>query len=316
MEKIAIVGAGLVGRAWAIVFARAGYPVMLYDSNPDTVAKSLETVESSLGDLQEFGLLAEAPSVIRARMTAAKSLKEVLDGAAYAQESTLENVDIKKQIFADMDAAAAPNTILASSTSTFMTSAFATEVKGRHRCLVAHPVNPPYLIPLVEVSPAAFTSPDVAKRTYDLMLAVGQKPIMMKKETQGFILNRLQWALMAEAYRLVDDGYVGVEDLDKCLKEGLGLRWSFIGPFEVGDLNAPGGIADYSRRFGPMIYEMDRSEQSNARPWSDELLAKIEKERRQYMQVADIGARSKWRDRRLMGLMAHKRAMEKKDQSA
>jgi L-gulonate 3-dehydrogenase len=316
MEKIAVVGAGLVGRAWAIVFARAGYPVMLYDSNPETVAKSLETVESSLNDLQEFGLISESPSVIRSRMSVAKSLKEVLDGAAYAQESTLENVDVKKQIFADMDAAAAPNTILASSTSTFMTSAFATEVKGRYRCLVAHPVNPPYLIPLVEVSPAAFTSPDVAKRTYDLMLAVGQKPIMMHKETQGFILNRLQWALMAEAYRLVDDGYVGVEDLDKCLKEGLGLRWSFIGPFEVGDLNAPGGIADYSRRFGPMIYEMDSSAQSNARKWSDELLTKIEKERRQYMQVADIGARSKWRDRRLMGLMAHKRVMEKKDQSA
>ncbi len=316
MEKIAIVGAGLVGRAWAIVFARAGYPVMLYDTNPDIVVRSLETVESSLKDLAEFDLIAETPSVIRARMSIAKSLEEVLAGAAYAQESTLENVDVKKKIFADMDAIAAPNTILASSTSTFMTSAFATEVKGRHRCLVAHPVNPPYLIPLVEVSPAAFTAPDVAQRTYDLMLAVGQKPIMMKKETQGFILNRLQWALMAEAYRLVDDGYVGVEDLDMTLKDGLGLRWSFIGPFEVGDLNAPGGIADYSRRFGPMIYEMDSSAQSNARKWSEELLAKIEKERRQYMQVADIGARSKWRDRRLMGLMAHKRAMEKKGQSA
>ena len=316
MEKIAIVGAGLVGRAWAIVFARAGYPVMLYDSNPDTVARSLETVESSLNDLQEFGLISETPSVIRARMSVAKSLEEVLAGAAYAQESTLENVEVKKKIFADMDAIAAPNTILASSTSTFMTSAFATQVKGRHRCLVAHPVNPPYLIPLVEVSPAAFTAPDVAQRTYDLMLAVGQKPIMMKKETQGFILNRLQWAMMAEAYRLVDDGYVGVEDLDKTLKDGLGLRWSFIGPFEVGDLNAPGGIADYSRRFGPMIYEMDNSEQSKARPWSEALLAKIEKERRQYMQVSDIGARSKWRDRRLMGLMAHKRAMETKDQKA
>ena len=316
MEKIAIVGAGLVGRAWAIVFARAGYPVMLYDTNPVTVERSLETVESSLKDLAEFDLIAETPSVIRARMSIAKSLEEVLAGAAYAQESTLENVDVKKKIFADMDAIAAPSTILASSTSTFMTSAFATEVKGRHRCLVAHPVNPPYLIPLVEVSPAAFTAPDVAQRTYDLMLAVGQKPIMMKKETQGFILNRLQWAMMAEAYRLVDDGYVGVEDLDKTLKDGLGLRWSFIGPFEVGDLNAPGGIADYSRRFGPMIYEMDNSEQSKARPWSDALLAKIEKERRQYMQVSDIGARSKWRDRRLMGLMAHKRAMELKDQSA
>ena len=96
-------------------------------------------------------MITETPSVIRARMTAAKSLKEVLDGAAYAQESTLENLEIKKQIYADMDAVAAPNTILASSTSTFMTSAFASEVKGRQRCLVAHPVNPPYLIPLVEI---------------------------------------------------------------------------------------------------------------------------------------------------------------------
>lgn len=316
MEKIAIVGAGLVGRAWAIVFARAGYPVMLYDTNPDTVMIALETVESSLNDLQEFGLISEAPSVIRARMTVANSLKEVLGGAAYAQESTLENVEIKKQIFADMDAIAAPNTILASSTSTFMTSAFASEVKGRQRCLVAHPVNPPYLIPLVEVSPAPFTAPEVIQGTYDLMQAVGQKPIMVKKEAQGFILNRLQWSLMCEAYRLVDDGYIGVEDLDKTLKDGLGLRWSFIGPFEVGDLNAPGGIADYSRRFGPMIYEMDSSTQSNARPWSDKLIAQIEQERRQYLQVSDIGARSKWRDRRLMALMAHKRVMEKSDLSA
>ena len=313
MEKIAIVGAGLIGRAWAIVFARAGYPVKLYDSNPGTVAKSLETVEASLQDLQEFGLIGESPSAIRARMTAATSLKEVLDGATYVQESTLENVDNKKQIFADMDAIAAPNTILASSTSTFMTSAFATEVKGRHRCLVAHPVNPPYLIPLVEVSPAPFTAPEVAQRTYDLMGKVGQKPIFMKKEAQGFILNRLQWKLMAEAYRLVDDGYIGVEDLDKCLKDGLGLRWAFIGPFEVGDLNAPGGVADYSRRFGPMIYEMDASEMSKARKWSEELLSQIDKERREQLPLSELGARSKWRDRRLMALMAHKQAMEKQD---
>ena len=314
MEKIAIVGAGLVGRAWAIVFARAGYPVMLYDANPDTVAQSLAAVESSLQDLQEFGLISEAPSAIHARMTAAKTLKEVLDGAAYVQESTLENVDIKKQIFADMDAVAGPDTILASSTSTFMTSAFATEVKGRHRCLVAHPVNPPYLIPLVEVSPAAFTAPDVAQRTYDLMGKVGQKPIFMKKEAQGFILNRLQWKLMAEAYRLVDDGYIGVEDLDKCLKDGLGLRWAFIGPFEVGDLNAPGGVADYSRRFGPMIYEMDASDMSKARKWSEGLLSQIDKERREHLPLSELGARSKWRDRRLMALVAHKRAMQKQDE--
>ena len=311
MEKIAIVGSGLVGRAWAIVFARAGYPVMLYDADPNMVAKSLATVEASLQDLQEFKLISESPNTIRGRMTAAKTLGEVLDGAAYVQESTSENLDIKKQIYSDMDAIAAPDTIFASSTSTIMTSAFASHLKGRHRCLVAHPVNPPYLIPLVEVSPAPFTAPNVAQWTYDLMGKIGQKPIFMKKEAQGFILNRLQWKLMAEAYRLVDDGYIGVEDLDKCLKDGLGLRWAFIGPFEVGDLNAPGGVADYSRRFGPMIYEMDASEMSQARRWSDALLNQIDNERRAELPLSELGARAKWRDRRLMALVAHKQTMEK-----
>ena len=179
MEKIAIVGSGLVGRAWAIVYARAGYPVMLYDADPNMVAKSLATVEASLQDLEEFKLISESPATIRSRMSAAKTLAEVLDGAAYVQESTSENLEIKKQVYTEMDTLAAPNTILASSTSTIMTSAFASHVKGRHRCLVAHPVNPPYLIPLVEVSPASFTAPDVAQWTYDFMGKVGQKPIFM-----------------------------------------------------------------------------------------------------------------------------------------
>jgi L-gulonate 3-dehydrogenase len=310
-QKIAIIGAGLVGRAWAIVFARAGLSVSLYDSNTETLARSLATAESSLADLKEFGLIDEAPAAIRARMAPAASLRDALEGADYAQESTLETLEMKKAIYADMDAIAAPQTVLASSTSTFMTSTFAADLKGRARCLVAHPVNPPYLIPLVEISPAAFTSPDVVERTRALMLAVGQKPILVKKEIQGFILNRLQWKLLCEAYRLVDDNYIGVEDLDSTLKDGLGLRWSFMGPFEVGDLNAPGGIVDYSKRFGGPIYEMDAAPESQARPWSDALLTRIETERREHMPLSQQAARSKWRDRRLMGLLAHKRKAAK-----
>jgi L-gulonate 3-dehydrogenase len=306
-QKIAIVGAGLVGRAWAIVFARAGLSVSLYDTNPETLTRSLATVDSNLADLNEFGLIEEAPAAIRARMAPAASLREALDGADHAQESTLETLDAKRAIFAQMDAIASPRTVRVSSTSTFMTSSFAADLKGRARCLVAHPVNPPYLIPLVEISPAAFTSADAVERVRALMLAVGQKPILVKKEIQGFVLNRLQWKLLCEAYRLVDDGYIGVEDLDKTLKDGLGLRWSFIGPFEVGDLNAPGGVADYSQRYGPMIYEMDSAPESQARPWSDALVAKIETERRERMPLAEQAARAKWRDRRLMGLLAHKR---------
>lgn len=313
MEKIALVGAGLVGRAWAIVFARAGYSVTLFDTNQEVLQKSLETVQSNLQDLKEFGLIKEEPAAIRARMTTAATLEAALDGVDYVQESTLETQAMKQSIFTEMDQVAAPNTILASSTSTFMTSSFASDLPGRNRCLVAHPVNPPYLIPLVEVSPAAFTDAGVTERTTDLMRRVGQKPILVKKETQGFILNRLQWSLLCEAYRLVDDGYIGVEDLDKTLKDGLGLRWSFMGPFEVGDLNAPGGILDYSKRFGDMIYEMDSSDQAKPRRWSDELLSKIEKERRAQMALSDLGARSKWRDRRLMALMAHKSAIERKE---
>ncbi len=313
MQKIAIIGAGLVGRAWAIVFARAGHPVTLYDTNADTLAASLDTVSTNLADLKSFSLIDEEPAAIRARMTPAKSLADALAGAAHAQESVIETLDAKRAVYAEMDKLADPATVLASSTSTFMTSSFASDLPGRRRILVAHPVNPPYLIPLVEISPAPFTAPEVVERTRDLMQAVGQKPILMKKEAQGFILNRLQWKLLAEAYRLVDDGYIGVEDLDKTLKDGLGLRWSFMGPFEVGDLNAPGGILDYSKRFGDMIYEMDNDPMSRPRRWSDALLAQIDKERRERLPLSDLRKRSAWRDRRLMALAAHRREVEKKE---
>ena len=223
------------------------------------------------------------------------------------QENIAEKVDIKRRLYADMDAAAPPHCILASSTSSIPTSVFAESVPGRQRCVVAHPVNPPHLVPLVEISPAPWTSPEVVRRTRELQEKVGQVPILVNKEIQGFILNRLQAALTFEAWRLVDEGYVSVEDADKCLRDGLGLRWSFMGPFETADLNAPGGISDYAARYGGVMHEMIKD--VRYKPMSAALIERVESEQRKVMPQERHAEREAWRDRRLMALIAHKRGM-------
>jgi len=310
MENIAVVGAGLIGRAWAMVFARAGHSVKLWDSAPGAVEQALELIGQGLAEFKSFGLITEAPATVAARVSGAPTLAAALDGADYVQENTSEREDVKRQVFTDLDALAAPSCILASSTSTIQTSRFAGHVPGRHRCLVAHPVNPPHVIPVVELSPAPFTDPDVVERTRKLQERAGQVPILVNKEIEGFILNRLQAALLQESWRLVDEGYVSVEDLDKSIRDGLGLRWALMGPFETIDLNAPGGVADYAKRYGPKMQGMMNG--VTYRPWDEELAGRIEAERRKSMPQSEHAAREAWRDRRLMALMAHKRDQDKK----
>ena len=311
MEKIAIIGAGLIGRAWAMVFARAGHPVKLWDADVGVVPTAFGLITEALKEAKSFDLIREDPNVITARISAAPTLAAAVKDADYVQENTAERVDVKRQVYAQMDAAAKPDCILASSTSTIPASVFSEGLEGKHRCIVAHPVNPPHVVPIVELSPAPWTSPDVVARARALHQKAGQVPITLKKEVQGFILNRLQAALLMEAWRLVGEGYVSVEDLDKTIKDGLGLRWSFMGPFETIDLNAPGGVRDYAARYGQVLYEQVAGIQH--KPWDDALVSKIEGERRKIMSQDEHGKREAWRDRRLMALIAHKRAMAAKD---
>jgi L-gulonate 3-dehydrogenase len=306
LEKIAIIGAGLIGRGWAMVFARAGHPVKLWDNDAGAVPAALRLIEDGVRELHSFGLVTDDPRAIRARVTAAATLTDAVKDADYVQENTAERVDVKQQVYARMDAAAPIDCILASSTSTIPTSVFSAGLKGRERCIVAHPVNPPHVVPVVELSPAPWTSPATVERSFALHEKVGQVPIIVKREVQGFVLNRLQAALLNEAWRLVKEDYVTVGDLDKCLKDGLGLRWSFMGPFETIDLNAPGGVPDYAQRYGPALYEMMKGVQLE--PWDPALIAKIDAERRKVMPQERHAEREAWRDRRLMALIAHKRA--------
>ncbi len=305
MEKIAVIGAGLIGRAWAMVFARASHRVALYDADAGILQANLEVIDTSLSDLQAAGLMDERPIDLRLRIHAAGSLEDALAGATYVQENIRETLEAKRELFTRMDAIAPASTILASSTSTIPASQISEPVKGRARCLVAHPVNPPHLVPLVELSPAPWTSADTVQRARALLEAAGQVPILVKKEVQGFILNRLQAALVCEAMRLFEDGYASAEDIDKCVKNGLGLRWSFMGPFETIDLNAPGGVVDYAARYGQLMCEINHSQV--ARPWREEALKLLEGERRKDVPADALGSRAAWRDRRLMALLAHQR---------
>ena len=309
MEKIAIIGSGLIGRAWACVFARAGHSVVLWDNVPAAMPSAVRLIGDSLAEMKRIGLIDDDPRAVHARVRTVATLAEAVRDADYVQENTAENLEVKRDVYRQMDAAAAAHCILASSTSTIQTSRFSDGLAGRHRCIVAHPVNPPHVIPVVEISPAPWTSADVVEKTRDLQQRVGQVPILVKREVEGFILNRLQAALLQEAWRLVKEDYVTVEDLDKSIKDGLGLRWSFMGPFETIDLNAPGGIPDYAQRYGPKMHGMMAD--VNYAPWDDALIEKIDAERRQIMPRERHAEREAWRDQRLMALIAHKRGQAK-----
>ena len=304
-EHIAIVGAGLIGRAWAIVFARAGCSVAIYDALPEALAGCEKLLHENISDLAQHGLIKEAPAAVLARITPVATLAEALQGAALVQENVRETIKAKRAIFAEMDALAAPDTILASSTSWLMASEFSGDLPGRHRIMVGHPVNPPYLVPLVELAPAPWTDPAAVERARDLYARAGQSPVLLKKEITGFLLNRIQGAVLNEALNLYANGYASVEDLDKVLKDGLGLRWSFMGPFETIDLNAPEGVVDYAQRYGPTYREVARSQLPN--DWDGALLARIEAERRTVLPVDQLAERARWRDNRLMALVAHQR---------
>jgi L-gulonate 3-dehydrogenase len=305
MPRIAIIGSGLIGRAWAMVFARAGWNVAMYDAVDGAADKALALVAEGLDELAKHGL-AEDPKGSAARVRAAKSVADALEGASFMQENVPETVDAKRAIFAELDALAAPDAILASSTSAIVASLFTENLKGRARCLVAHPVNPPHLVPIVELVGAPWTAPETIARAKEVYESVYQVPIVVRREVEGFILNRLQGALLAEAFRLVGEGYVSPQDLDKTIKDGLGLRWSFMGPFATIELNAPGGIADYCARYTG-FYKRLQSKPADTGVYEESNIANILKEWGKQATPEQLAELTKWRDGRLAALAAHKK---------
>ncbi|CAG1014627.1 MAG: 3-hydroxyacyl-CoA dehydrogenase [Rhizobiaceae bacterium] len=308
--KVAIVGSGFIGRAWAISFARAGHDVALWDRDATAADQACAYVSRVLGDLERRGLLqGQAPAAVLDRISATSELAEALEGAGHVQENTPEKLAVKREVFALVDGMADADAVIASSSSALLPSSFTEHLAGRHRCLVVHPLNPPYLIPAVEVVPAPWTSLDTIERTRGLLVGAGHAPLVMKRELDGFIMNRLQGALLEEAFRLVAGGYAGIEDVDIGIRDGLALRWSFMGPFETIDLNAPGGVRDYVDRYQG-IYKNLSAQMQRRVDWAGPVLETVEAARRERLPEQKLGERQIWRDRRLMALAAHKKRAE------
>ena len=305
MSEIAIVGSGLIGRAWATVFASHGFAVALHDVKREAADAARAHIGRELDGLAGHGLVDNAAGAL-ARIRIARDLGDALADAALVQENGPETIEAKQALFAEMDRLAPPAAILASSTSYILASAFTESLPGRARCLVAHPVNPPHLVPIVELAPAPWTDPAVVARARDIYERAGQVPVVLRKEKPGFILNRLQAVLLAEAFRIVGDGVASAEDVDKTIRDGLGLRWSFMGPFETIELNAPGGIPDYCARYGASLTRMAR-ESAAGDPFGAETVATIMREWPGAQDPERIAGLSEWRDRRLAALKAHKR---------
>jgi L-gulonate 3-dehydrogenase len=276
--RVAVVGGGSIGVGWAVVFARAGFDVAVQE--PDAGRR-----EAVAREVQERG---GGPVTVHAELEAA------LAGAEHVQECVPEDVALKRSLFARL-ADLTDDIPLASSSSAITASRFA---PGNARALVAHPGNPPYLLPVVELVPAPFTRPEIVDRVEATMRAAGMSPVRVHKEIEGFVFNRLQGAVLREAYCLVRDGVASVDDIDRVMREGLGRRWAVIGPFETADLNTRGGIAEHARRLGPAYARMG-AERGQDDPWTPELVEQVTRERRRLLPLDRWEERVAWRDREL-----------------
>jgi L-gulonate 3-dehydrogenase len=306
---IAVIGGGSIGTSWAIVFARVGHPVRVYDPDPQRRDAASAEVLERLTALAEADLIGEPPGFVAARVTVHSELRTVLDGAIHVQECAPEQLELKRALFAELDELAGPDAVLASSSSAITISETASALAGRNRCLVVHPANPPHLLPVVELVGAEFTDPDVVARTAVLLSGAEMSPVRVNFEIEGFVYNRLQGALLREAYCLVRDGVISVDELDRVVREGLGRRWAVIGPFETVDLNTRGGISVHGPRMRDAYARMGALRGQDD-PWTDDLIEQVTTQLRAQMPLTEWDERVAWRDRMLIRLERARRQVE------
>lgn len=237
IRKVTVVGAGLMGHGIALELAANGYPVRLHDLTDEALDHAVENIHEGLDRLVELGVLEEgeadeAPD----RIWIGTDLAEMVSDADLVIEAVAEDPDIKKQVFADLGRLAPDHAILASNTSSFMPSIYADESGRPEKVVVTHYANPPHFVPLVEIVPGPQTSEETVRVATDFMERLGKKVIVARREVPGFILNRLQLAILREALWLIDNDVADAGDIDDALKYGTGRRWAFAGPFEVFDL--------------------------------------------------------------------------------
>ncbi|MDB9872714.1 3-hydroxyacyl-CoA dehydrogenase [Alphaproteobacteria bacterium] len=300
MKNIGVIGGGLIGASWAAIFSKSGFNVFVYDTIPVVFDTFNERVKLFLEELKSIDPKINIEDSFN-RISINVSIEDLCHNVDYIQESAPEILSVKQELFAKLDQLAPDHVVIASSSSAMPISSITQNLKGQHRCIIAHPANPPHLIPCVEICPGPNTSSITIEKAKTIFDQSGASSVNVKKEIDGFILNRLQGALLNESLRLYSEGYASSDEIDATIRDGLGLRWAFMGPFETIDLNAPGGIRDYMARYGPMYIEMAKT-QTKIPDWSDEAGEKLEIERRKILPEDQLQERAKKRNLLLKSL--------------
>ena len=251
VDRVAVLGASTIGASWTAQFLARGLSVAVYDPAPDCATRVREFVAAAWPTLERLGLSAGADPT---RVIFHDDPAAAVEGAALVQENGPENLDVKRALFAGIDAALAPETVVASSTSGFMPSELQAGRRGPERYVVGHPFNPPHLIPLVEVVGGRATDPAVVDWTADFYTALGKRPIRIRREVPGHVANRMQVALYREAIHLVLEDVASIEDVDAAIAYGPGLRWALMGPHMAHHLaGGRGGLRHLLEHIGPGI---------------------------------------------------------------
>ena len=253
VHRVGIVGAGVIGGGWALHYLRMGFDVDVYDPAPQAEGDLLRLRDAAWPMLERLGL---RPGASQGRLAFHASLAGAVAGADFVQENGPEDGPVKRRILADIDRAAAPEVIIASSTSGFAMTMLQADCASPQRCVVGHPFNPPYLIPLVEVVGGELTDPAVVDWLASFYAGVGKRPLRLSRELPGFVANRLQEALWREALHMIAAGEATVEEIDASIAHGPGLRWALMGPCLTFHLaGGAGGIEHMLDHFGAALLE-------------------------------------------------------------
>lgn len=302
IKRVACVGSGLIGQGWATLFALKGYKVVLHDLSQEKLEEAMKRIFHHINVLVNAGLGSE-PEIAKKNISTKKGLEQALKNIDFVIESVYESLDVKCPLYKEMDEIAPKNVIFASSTSGYMMTDIARDM-NRHpeRAIVAHPWNPVHLVPLVELSPGKNTSKKTIETTYKLMLDLGRVPIVLKKEIPGFIANRISVVLWREALDLVNKGVASVEDVDKAIRAGPGIRWAIMGPFLTYHLGGgKGGIEYLMRHIGTQKNEWLKTTAS----WTEFPKSVTEKAVAGVEKMVDnmsLEELETWRDRYLLAL--------------
>lgn len=253
INKVAVIGAGVIGVGWTTLLLAKGYKVNLYTEKKETLEKALAKVSAYLVNLKNLGMINEEPESYITNLTGITKIDDAIHNVDFVIEAIIEDYTAKKNLFKLLDTQLPQDIIIASSTSgLLMTEIQKAMIRHPERGVIAHPWNPPHLLPLVEIVPGEKTSKETVDLTREFMEKLDRVVVLLRKEVPGFIGNRLAFALFREAVNLVDEGVATVEDIDKVMTAAIGLRWAFMGPFLTYHLGGGEGGIEYffSKGFG------------------------------------------------------------------